>query len=315
MRRALLVGIDHYPRKPLKGCINDAKRMESVFKTHENGDPNFACKILLSDKAEVTKAVLKKHIKTLFNHRSNDTALLYFSGHGATTEAGTYLVTQDEKPHDEGVSLMEIVALANNSNAAEVIIILDCCYAGGAGNSIDLGERKVVLREGVSILAAASENQYSWEKGGYGIFTSIIYDAMLGGAADVRGEINLSSLYYYADILLNAWKQRPVFKSHVSRMISLRDCKPKISFDVLRKLPVYFEDSKTGMQLSSNYLRGQGAENESLFTVMDHLYMYHINGLLVTDSTTLKEAALNNKTCYLTPLGKYYKKLALAGTL
>ncbi|MEM6686120.1 MAG: caspase family protein, partial [Bacteroidota bacterium] len=312
MRRALLVGIDHYanPKKNLNGCVNDANRMKEVFETHENKDRNFDCKMLVSSKKDnVTRSKLKEHIKMLFNHRDNDTVLLYFSGHGATTDAGTYLVTYDAQPNDEGISLMEIVALANNSKAKEVVIILDCCHAGGAGNSIDLGERKVVLREGISILAAATEDQYSWEKGGYGVFTSIIYNAMLGGAADVRGKINLSSLYYYADTLLNAWKQRPVFKSHVSQMISLRDCKPKIPSPILRKLTTYFEGSKTGMQLSPNFLEDQGADDKGLLEVMSHLRMYHFNGLIyLPDSKTLEEAALYKKPCCLTPLGEYCKK-------
>ena len=305
MRRALLVGINDYPTSPLNGCINDANRMQEVFATHENDDQNFSCKMLLSNKYNVTRGLLKEQIKKLFNHNDGDTTLLYFSGHGATTDAGTYLVTQDAKPNDEGVSLMEIVALANNSKAKEVIIILDCCHAGGAGNSIDLGERKIILREGVSILAASTEDQYSYEKNGSGVFTSIIYHAMQGAAADVRGKINLSSLYYYADMLLDAWKQRPVFKSHVSQMISLRNCKPKISNPVLRKLVDYFPNEKTGFALSPNHL-----QNENLAEVTKNLRQYYANGLLTLQSTNSFEAeATNNGSCTLTPLGEYHKKL------
>ncbi len=311
MRRALLVGIDDYPRSPLKGCINDAKRMEEVFSKHENEDTNFSCKLLTSDNTHVTRGRLKENIKKLFNHNDNDTTLLYFSGHGATTEAGSYLVTQDAQPNDLGVSLMEIVALANNSKAKEVIIILDCCHAGDAGNSIDLGERKVILREGVSILAASTESQYSMEKGGYGVFTSILYDAMQGSAADVRGKIVLSSLYYYADTQLNAWQQRPVFKSHVSQMISLRNCEPKIPLLILRKLPVYFEGTKSGLQLSTNYI-----SQSDLMKIMKHLQMYYANGLLkLPEGNTLEETAKNKKVCTLTPLGEYYKKLAISNNL
>lgn len=312
MRRALLVGIDHYanPKKNLKGCVNDALRMKEVFETHENGDRNFDCKMLLSNEKHVTRGTLKKQIKMLFNHRSNDTVLLYFSGHGATTDAGTYLVTHDAQPNDEGVSLMEVVALANNSKAKEVVIILDCCHAGG--NNIDLSERKVILREGVSILAAATEDQYSWEKGGYGVFTGIIYNAMLGGAADVRGKINLSSLYYYADTLLNAWKQRPVFKSHVSQMISLRDCEPKISDETLRKLPIYFKEKTKGKELSVNHLESLGGKNEKMLKMMTDFRQYHANGLLIPIGVvSLDVAAAQNKECRLTPLGEYYKNLVL----
>lgn len=306
MRRALLIGINDYPTSPLNGCINDAKRMHEVLAKHSNGDLNFDCKLLLSDQREVTRTELRSNIKQLFNQRDGDTALLYFSGHGATTEAGTYLVAQNGTPNDEGVSLMEIVALANNSKAKEVIMILDCCYAGDAGNSIDLGERKVLLREGVSILAAASDNQYSYEKHGKGIFTSMIYDAMKGSAADVLGRITIASLYYYADMQLGAWNQRPVFKSHVSRMISIRNCQQKIDNEILRKLPVYFSDNQVGFPLSVNLL-----QNNNLAPVMKHMRLYYANGLILpVETDSLDAEAAINGACKLTPLGMYYKKLA-----
>lgn len=304
MRRALLVGINDYPKNPLSGCINDALRMREVFRTHENGDPNFTCNKLISSEKEVTQTLLKVQIDKLFNH-GEDTALLYFSGHGGNSISGTCIVTQDGK----GIDLFEIVTMANKSKANEIIIILDCCYAGGAGN-IGINNPKVILREGVSILAAAGGEQYSYEKKGYGVFTSLMYEALKGAAADIRGKVNLSEMYYYSDTLLNAWKQRPVFKSHVSRMISLRDCNPKIPSEILRQLPVYFEGEKTGLQLSPSYLKGQERENKSLLNIMEHLKQYHANGLLVpTENNSLETTARASKNCCLTPQGKYYKQL------
>ncbi|TCI95093.1 caspase family protein [Tenacibaculum sp. M341] len=311
MKRALLVGINDYPTAPLNGCINDAKRMQEVFERHENDDKNFDCKMLISDTKKITRGLLRSSIIKLFNHNDGDTTLLYFSGHGATTDAGTYLVTQDVQSNDLGVSLLEIVALANNSKAKEVIIILDCCHSGGAGNSIDLGERKIILREGVSILAASTETQYSYEKNGGGVFTGIIYDALRGSAADVIGRVTLANLYYFADTLLDAWKQRPVFKSHVSHMISLRNCESKIPNPVLRKLPEYFSEDNSSFSLSENHLH-----NENLALVTKHLRQYYANGLLTLGTTDSFEAeASKNGVCKLTALGKYYKKIVVENRL
>lgn len=44
MRKALIVGIDDYPKIPLHGCCNDAEVMEDLLVNHENGDPNFEVK-------------------------------------------------------------------------------------------------------------------------------------------------------------------------------------------------------------------------------------------------------------------------------
>ncbi len=315
MRRALLVGINDYPHSPLRGCVPDALRMEEVFATHENGDENFNCDMLISSEEEITRPLLRASIQKLFNHQKG-TALLYFSGHGASTVSGTFLVTQDRKTDDVGISLREIITIANDSKADEVIIILDCCHAGGAGNVISIQDRKAILREGVSILAAARDDQYSYEREGKGIFTSIVYEAMMGGAADIQGKVTLSGIYYSADMMLNAWKQRPVFKSHVSHMISLRDCKPKIPTDILRKLPNYFSGDKTGIPLSPNYLEETTGNRSGLSKVMAHLRQYNANGLLVPiGANSLQEAAFYNKECELTALGKYYRELAIKNRL
>lgn len=312
MRRALLVGINHYDRNPLKGCIPDAKRMQEVIAKHENGDPNFDCKLIISnaDKHNITVASLKSKIHDLFNHEA-EVALFYFSGHGAATNLGSYLVTQDAEKFDEGVSLSEVITMANNSNVSEVIIILDCCHSGDVGNFSELSGRKAILREGVSILTASRDTQYAMERGGFGVFTTIIYEALQGGAADILGKVNVARMYNYVDIVLNSWRQRPVFKSHVSKMIPLRNCNPKIPLEILRKLPEYFDD-KEGFQLSKDYIASSETQN-GLNKIMMHLRAYHANGLLLpeTGMTSLDECAENNKSCTLTKLGIYYRDLVV----
>lgn len=313
MRRALLVGINHYKKNPLNGCIPDAERMQEVIAKHENGNPNFACKLIISnpDEYTITTASLKSKIHDLFNHEA-EAALFYFSGHGAATLLGSYLVTQDACKFDEGVSLSEVITMANNSKVSEVIIILDCCHSGDIGNFMELGERKAILREGVSLLTASRDTQYAMERGGFGVFTSIIYDALKGGAADILGKVNVARMYNYVDIMLDSWRQRPIFKSHVSKMIPIRNCEPKIPFETLRKLPEYFNNDKKGIQLSKDYIASSETQN-GLINVMSDLRLYHANGLLIPENgiTSLDECAQLGKSCILTKLGSYYKDLVL----
>jgi len=63
MRRALIVGIDEYPRSPLRGCVNDATEISRLLKTHQDGAPNFDCQILTSPPFAVTRAILKGKIE------------------------------------------------------------------------------------------------------------------------------------------------------------------------------------------------------------------------------------------------------------
>ena len=43
MRKALIVGIDHYEHIGcLKGCVNDANSVKAMFERHADGTINFA---------------------------------------------------------------------------------------------------------------------------------------------------------------------------------------------------------------------------------------------------------------------------------
>ena len=60
MKKALLVGINDYPTSPLKGCINDATKLEALLSKHEDNTPNFDTKLVTSDKQKITKPFFKK---------------------------------------------------------------------------------------------------------------------------------------------------------------------------------------------------------------------------------------------------------------
>src|SRR6185295_18265737 len=130
MRRALIVGIDHYPAAPLHGCVNDAKAICAVLSEHENGDPNFHCQLLDSSSASITKDRLMGAIRKLFEQEA-DIVLLFFSGHGSKRNVGGFLVTQDGTPNDEGVPMDHVIKLATEAanRIGEVVILLDCCHA------------------------------------------------------------------------------------------------------------------------------------------------------------------------------------------
>src|SRR5690348_12119605 len=111
MRRALCVGIDNYPFGPLQGCVSDATKLEALLKRHNDGKPNFDCRLLIAPAGGkpdiVTRATLRSALEELFKHPA-EVVLLSFSGHGSENNLGGYLVTQDAKKYDEGVSMAEV---------------------------------------------------------------------------------------------------------------------------------------------------------------------------------------------------------------
>ena len=158
MRRALCVGIDGYESQPaLHGCVNDAQRMFDVLSKHYDGSPNFGPKLLVAPAGAannlITKAILKQHLHQLFKDEA-DVALFFFAGHGAANDLGGYLVTQEAKEYDEGVSLQDVLRLANASKVHEIVIVLDSCFSGDMGN---VDNSKASLQKGISILTARGD--------------------------------------------------------------------------------------------------------------------------------------------------------------
>ena len=318
MKKALIVGINSYPTSPLRGCINGASGLASIIETHGDGSPNFDIRLETDIKS---KSELKTMIVELFSG-SSDTVLLYFSGHGFLNELGGYLVTPDYKTYDEGISMDEILILANNSKSQNKIIILDCCHSGAFG-SPTIGSGASQLNEGVSILTASRDDEPSMEINGHGIFTNLLLDALQGGAADLRGHISPGSVYAYIDQALGEWGQRPVFKTNVTRFISLRTINPQVPLTILRKIVEYFPAPQQEYSLDPSYedtntktmkhdVIKPYAKDKNVM-VFKNLQKLQSVGLVVpVDSEYMYFAAMESKACKLTSLGYHYWRLVEA---
>ena len=265
-----------------------------------------------------TKSKLKTMIVELFLGNS-DTVLLYFSGHGFFNEIGGYLVTPDHAKYDEGISMDEILILANKSTVKNKIIILDCCHSGAMGSPTGSGATSQ-LSEGTSILTASGDDEPSMEINGHGVFTNLLLAALQGGAADLRGHISPGGVYAYIDQALGAWEQRPVFKTNVTRFTSLRTISPQVPLDVLRKIVEYFSNPQDEFKLNPSYEDTNAKdikhdivepyakpENVSVFK---NLQKFQSVGLVVpVNAAYMYFAAMESKSCRLTPLGFHYWRL------
>lgn len=316
MRRALIIGINNTHHKvPLKGCAFDARQVEKVLKNHFDGTLNFETRLLTDPAKAVTKTLLNDNLKKLFT-RPADVVLFYFAGHGYAGESDVYLVTSDGRDHDEGITIATVVGLANKSPAKEKIIILDCCHSGAAGESGILGGGTSHLAEGVSIITASQREEPAVENSNGGIFTTLLCDALEGGASDIRGNVTPSSIYTYVDEAMGAWDQRPMFKTNVSRLIYLRKCAPAVDLEILRKIPEYFSDPGEEYPLDPSYEPTEepaDAEHEEIFK---HLQKYRgVNLVEPVGEEHMYYAAIYSKSCRLTPLGRQYWRLAKEGKI
>lgn len=315
MKKALIVGINNYPSSPLCGCINDASGVATILATHGDGSPNFDVRL---ETDVPTKSQLKTLIVDLFSGNS-DIVLMYFSGHGFLNEIGGYLVTPDHAKYDEGISMDEILVLANQSKSKDKIIIFDCCHSGSLGTPT-IGGGTSHLKEGVSILTASREDESALEINGHGVFTNLLLNALQGGAADLRGHISPGGVYAYIDQALGAWEQRPVFKTNVTRFTSLRTVTPQVSPETLRKIIEYFTTPQDEFKLDPSYedtnspdvkhtLVEPYAKSENV-RIFKNLQKFQSVGLVVpVNSEYMYFAAMESKSCRLTSLGYHYWRL------
>jgi hypothetical protein len=310
MKRALLVGIDHYEHfSDLSGCVNDTTALRPLLERNDDSSRNFDCKVL----APVTRDDMLEQVRALPAPGATF-ALLYFAGHGQAVNGDVALVTTDGHRSTPGVRFGEILEQISGSRVAEVVVvILDCCFSGGAGTVPILGDGASVMRLGLSILTASRDEQGSTECAGRGVFSTYLEAALAGGAADVLGHVTVAGLYSYLSESFGAWDQRPTFKANVDRLQDLPSMQtrgvivnPAEADDLVSHTdhkfpldPTYEPDA--GPEHEETFERLQECRAAKLLEPMGHEHMYF--------------AAMMGLACQLTPLGKHYWHLAAAGRI
>ncbi|MFE2750999.1 protein kinase [Actinosynnema sp. NPDC059335] len=234
---AILAGINKYSGRwsPLDCCLHDIEEVAAVLSMPEYG---FSTQLLRDE--QVTRTAMTRALVEARNSGAEQ-IVLYFSGHGAATELGTYVVTYDNEDFDEGIELRKLVdLLGSGPGDQQNLILLDCCHSGAAVTSLPGSHHVRSLRNGdvtdvlrpnksVAVMAACTSDQLAWEarNTGHGIFTHYLLQAMLGDASDHQGNLTANSLY---DVVSRNManhettrdeNQKPVFGGHVSGRLVL----------------------------------------------------------------------------------------------
>jgi hypothetical protein len=319
MKRALLVGIDYYENfQQLYGCANDAAAVHPLLQGNEDGGPNLDCRLASAKDAatQVSRDRLKEMIRELLSGGA-EFALFYFAGHGAPTDGGVALVTSDGTDGTPGVTFSEILAAINKSSVAEVTVILDCCFSGGATTIEALNNGLANLRDGLSVLTASRDDQVSMETAeGRGQFSTYLEGALKAGAADVLGHVNVAGLYSYLSESFGAWEQRPTFKANIDRLHDIRTCEPLVPLETLRRLTEWFPTPGYDYPLDPTYEPTANKErhpNEAIFSGLQRFRACRLVDPIGEEH--MYYAAINSTGCRLTPLGQHYWSLVKAGRI
>lgn len=325
MRKALIVGIDHYENiSPLHGCVNDAHSVKAALERHADGTVNFVQPRLITGTGGndvVERAELKDAVRALFADDA-DIALFYFAGHGFIEDTGGFLCAGDTKTGDDGLSLNEVMTLAAGSRAKNKIIVLDSCHSGIAGDRPTAkGSAEIVT--GMTILTASTADQYAVEKRNGkpgGVFTDLFVDALGGAAANLVGDVTPGGIYAHIDQSLGSWAQRPVFKTNVKTFVSLRKVAPPIPLIELQALAKYFpmpgfdfkldpayEPERNEEQKADPNIAPPDPEKTAIFKILQNYVK--VNLVRPVGAPHMWHAAMQSKSCELTVLGEHYRNL------
>lgn len=313
MKRALLVGNDAYDNfNNLTGCGNDVRALLPLLARHADDSPNFECRPAF----DLTRDELTAEVERLMAPGA-DAALLFFAGHGGQTPDDVVLCCKDGTSRTPGLQFSDVLGKIATSSVPETLVLLDCCFAGGAGGVPALASSAATLHPGLGILAASRNDQTSAESTiGRGVFSTYVEGALDGGAADTLGRVDLGSLYAYVSESFGAWAQRPTFKANVERPMELRIAEPLLSRADLREVLGLFTASETELPLDPSFepdAEPQDEENERLFALLQKARASRL--IEPVDEDHLYFAAMNSKACRLTPLGRHYHLVHTEGRL
>jgi len=332
MRKALIVGIDHYEHiSPLRGCVNDAHSVKAALERNADGTINFATPRLMTGTGPadlVEKQELKEAVRELFKDPS-EIALLYFAGHGYIEDTGGFLCAGDCRTGDDGLSLNEVMTLASSSPATNKVIVLDSCHSGIAGERPNFSGT-AEIQTGMTILTASAADQYALESSGStpgGVFTSLMVDALSGAAANLVGEVTPGSVYAHIDQSLGPWAgQRPLFKTNVRTFVSLRKAAAPIPLADMQALATHFPTEGYELQLDPSYEPERSLEQKNdptipppdpektaAFAVLQRYAK--VNLVRPIGAPHMWHAAMQSRSCELTVLGEHYRNLVANGMI
>jgi Thermolysin metallopeptidase, alpha-helical domain/Caspase domain/Thermolysin metallopeptidase, catalytic domain/Papain family cysteine protease len=211
-RYALLLGTSSYKDPTLHALTapaNDAKDLKAVLADSKIGAFNTATHINKSS------YVLQEAIERFFAERDpDDTALLFFSGHGVKDDAGNlYLAAKNTTRsllRSTAIDNGFLQAVMNASRARRQVLILDCCFGGAFAKGFK-GDDSVDVNtffqgRGRAILTASNAVQFSFEGDDAepaqrrSVFTQTIVEGLRTGEADIDRDqqISIQDLYDYA---------------------------------------------------------------------------------------------------------------------
>jgi WD40 repeat protein len=207
------VGVDRYPHLPkefqLAAAEADARAISGVFAEQVGAGRPFAelhATTLLGGAASA--ASIERALAGLAAMKEDDLAVVFLAGHGVQPRGSArmlFLTGEARLSAERGApGTLGWSSVARHLSAARgrVLLLLDACHAGHLAPDELLPPGAIASgllhdgRGGTVVFAASKGRQLSAERGGHGLFTRAILDALTGPATDRDrdGLVSLSEL-------------------------------------------------------------------------------------------------------------------------
>jgi hypothetical protein len=206
-RHALLIGVSHSSVDPtiprLRFTEQDARLVGETMRTIESGA--FGIATMINPFANEMRAA----IHAFFDKKApNDELFLFYSGHGIESSDGTYLCCHDTEVSRlalNGFSLDEIARFTNDCKAKQILIVLDCCYSGGARKILFNNAARRLLDAAhsdcsIHLITSSAPKQPSKENAEWemGLFSHYFVDGVkTAAAAGSDGDITAATLHQF----------------------------------------------------------------------------------------------------------------------
>lgn len=228
----LLVGVNEYQEPSLPSLRYPALDCQGLGEALSSATQGFPNKEVIvhhdfAAKPPTLQSIRRSLQQIVSQSQSQDSILLYFSGHGVlepnTQQAVLCLAdTRKEDLLATGLGMQELVGILGASRANQQLLCLDTCHSGDmrllGGNRgsardgnisetflnpttqmMDILRQRASQSKGFCALLSCDQGQQSWEfpELGHGVFTYYLMQGLLGEAADSHGVIEADGLYKY----------------------------------------------------------------------------------------------------------------------
>ncbi|MCA6115199.1 caspase family protein [Bradyrhizobium sp. WSM 1738] len=238
--RALVIGIANYRDVPSlpEAVLNDARDISAVLQTESLcGFAPSKVKLLLDDEATLTG--IRDALAGLASEaKESDTVVIFFSGHGARIGSGA-LETSALVPFDcakrnlqqSTIPEREFSSALQSIKARRLLVLIDACHAGGAGQfksdlggevNFGFGEKsldRLAQGTGRVIIASSRASETSLVLGGArnSVFTDQLVRALKGQARTAGdGLIRVFEVFNFVSEQVRRavpGRQHPIFKA------------------------------------------------------------------------------------------------------